>query len=112
MWISVKDKVFAVRSVRRIPEEHRWVEDCVKWNSRTSWNRYEDCKFADVDVPEEVQAEPKSDPVVSGPVFIETSAKASREFYIKKEDADKFGYTQRLRRVQQLVQRIRQTATY
>ena len=25
---AVKDNVYAVRSVRRIPEEHRWGEDC------------------------------------------------------------------------------------
>ena len=43
LWISVKDNVFAVRSVRRIPEEHRWSEDCVKWVNRTLWNRYKDC---------------------------------------------------------------------
>ena len=64
MWISVKDKVFAVRSVRRIPEEHRWGEDCVKWVNRTLWNRYKDCEFADGGVPEEVKAEPMSESVV------------------------------------------------
>ena len=42
---------------------------------------------------DEVKAEPRSEPVVSGPVFVETRAEAPREFYIKKEDADKFGYT-------------------
>ena len=76
LWISVKDKVFAVRSVRRIPEEHRWGEECVKWVNRTLWNRYKDCEFADGDVPEEVKAEPISEPIVEGPVFIETRAKA------------------------------------
>ena len=57
------------------------------------WNRYKDCEFADGEVPEEVKAEPIPAPVVKGPVFIETRAKAPREFYIKKEDAEKHGYT-------------------
>ena len=57
------------------------------------WNRYKDCDFADGEVPNEVIADPKSETNVTGPVFIETRAKAPREFYIKKEDADKFGYT-------------------
>ena len=40
VWISIKDKVFAVRSVRRIPKEERWSEDCVGWVNRVPWNRY------------------------------------------------------------------------
>ena len=57
------------------------------------WNRCKDCEFADGDVPEEVIAEPKVETADRGPVFIETRAKAPREFYPKKEDADTFGYT-------------------
>ena len=34
VWISVKDKVFGVRSVRRIPVEDRWGEDCIGWVKR------------------------------------------------------------------------------
>ena len=82
--------MFAVRSVRRIPAEHRWGEDCVKWVDRTLRNRYKDCEFADGEVPNEVVAEPKMETNVTGPVFIATRAKTPREFYIKKEDADKF----------------------
>ena len=34
IWISVGDKVLGARSVRRIPVEDRWSEDCVKWVKR------------------------------------------------------------------------------
>ena len=64
LWISVEDSVFAVRSVRRIPEEHRWGEDCVKVVNRILRNRNKDCECADGDVPEEYKAESKSESVV------------------------------------------------
>ena len=94
LWISVKDKVFAVRSVRRIPEEDRWSEDNVKWVNRAPWYRYKECEFADGDAPEEVEATAQVKDG-DGPrmIVIETSEKVPREFYIKKSDAEKHGYT-------------------
>ena len=94
LWIAVKDKVFAVRSVRRIPVEDRWSEDCVKWVNRAPWNRYKGEEYADGEVPAEVTAE-KTEPNVNprGMIVIETRERAPREFYIKKADADKHGYT-------------------
>ena len=56
-WVSVKDKVFGVRSVRRIPVEDRWGEDCVGWVKRAPWNRYKGDEFADGEVPDEVVPE-------------------------------------------------------
>ena len=52
LWIAIKDQVFAVRSVRRIPIESRWSEDCVKWVNRAPWNRYKGDEYADGEVPE------------------------------------------------------------
>ncbi len=40
IWVAVKDEVMMVRSVKKIPFEHRWSEDCVKWVNRVPWNRY------------------------------------------------------------------------
>jgi len=95
LWVSIKDKVIAVRSVRRIPKEERWGEDCVKWVKRVLWNRYKGDDFADGDVPEELKVDPPTAPEVipRGPIIIETRARAPREFYIRKEDAEKHGYT-------------------
>ena len=31
IMVSVADEVLFVRSVRRIPVEHRWGQDCVSW---------------------------------------------------------------------------------
>ena len=39
IWIATPDKTFAARSVRRIPEEERWGNDCVTWVRRPMWNR-------------------------------------------------------------------------
>ena len=51
-WVAVKDKVLSVRSVRRIPVEQRWGEDCISWVSKAPWNRYEEALDADGEVPE------------------------------------------------------------
>ena len=96
VWIAIKDKIVSARSVRRIPVEHRWGEDCVKWVTRTPWNRYKDAVDADGDLPEgvpQVEAKPLEMRPGSELVIVETRSKVPREFYIRKEDADKHGYT-------------------
>ena len=42
VWVAVKGKVLSARSVRRIPVEHRWGEDCLPWVDRVPWNRYKE----------------------------------------------------------------------
>jgi hypothetical protein len=95
LWVAVKDRVFEVRSVRRIPVEDRWSEDNIKWVNRAPWNRYKECEFADGDAPEEVEAtaKVKEDDGMPRMIVIDTSEKQPREFYIKKTDAEKHGYT-------------------
>ena len=98
IWIAVKGKIFGARAVRRLPEDERWSEDCVRWVDRVPWNRYKDCAGADGDLPEAVQmetpsAEAKRDGVEQKIVFLETRGRAPREFYIRKEDAERHGYT-------------------
>ena len=51
MLISVKGKILSARSVRRIPVEHRWGEDCLSWVDRVPWNRYKEALDADEEVP-------------------------------------------------------------
>ena len=94
LWIAIKDKILAVRSVRRIPVEERWGEDCIKWVNRAPWNHYKGAEYADGEVPEEVEATAKPEDFnAGGLIFIDTRAKMPREFYIKKADAEKHGYT-------------------
>ena len=53
VWVAVKGKVLSAWSVRRIPVEHRWGEDCLSWVGRLPWNRYKEALDADGDVPED-----------------------------------------------------------
>ena len=53
VWIAVKGKILSARSVRRIPVEHRWGEDCLSLVDRVPWNRYKEALDADGDVPED-----------------------------------------------------------
>ena len=54
--MAIKDQVLMVRSVKRIPVEQRWGEDCVKWVNGAPWNKYIGDEYADGEVPEEVSA--------------------------------------------------------
>ena len=97
VWIAVKGKVFGARSVRRLPVDERWGKDCVEWVDRVPWNRYKDVGDADGEVPEGVSVGEKSEREGEGQgprvVFVGRKEKAPREFYIRKEDAEKHGYT-------------------
>jgi hypothetical protein len=91
VWVATqKGKIDRARSVRRIPVEDRWGEDCVKWVKNVPWNRYPGAEDADGEVPEGVVAEGRQ--VVegdwSGGVIIKVKEKAPREFCIKKDDAE------------------------
>ena len=95
VWISTGDKVFGARSIRRISVAERWTDDSLKWVNRVPWHRYKDAGDADGDVLEGVEAEerPERPDDAAKVVFIETKERAQREFYIRKADAEKHGYT-------------------
>ena len=57
VWIAINDTIVCARSVRRIPVEQRWCDDCVKWVSRVPCNRYKEALDADGALPEVVPAE-------------------------------------------------------
>ena len=94
LWIATKDKTVAVRSIRRLPVEQRWGPDCVQWVRRTLWNRYKDDAGADGELPEEVPqaTAPDLEPRGGGVVYVTRDA-APRDFYIRRADAEKHGYT-------------------
>lgn len=94
VWVATTEKTFSVRSVRRLPADQRWGVDCVRWPRRTLWNRYKDDSGADGELPEEVpQAVAPDVGPRGGVIFMETRDKVPRDFYIKKSDAEKHGYT-------------------
>ena len=83
-----------MRSVKRIPVQQRWGEDCVNWVKWAPWRRYKDAVEADGDLLQGVPAEEVIEARNNrGTVIIETRKRAPRDFYISKEDAEKYGYT-------------------
>lgn len=60
IWVATKKgDIISVRTVKRIPDEERWSEDCWKWVKRTLWNKFKEDPEEDGDIPEgkEVDAE-------------------------------------------------------
>ena len=96
VWIAIKDRILGARSIKRIPKEERWSKDNLEWVTRVPWNRYRDAGDADGALPEGVPVEARSSEPAGdlGPrVVVQTRHPAPREFQIRKEDAEKFGYT-------------------
>ena len=95
LWIATKDKLLSVRSVRRIPVEHRWGSDSLSWVQSAPWIRYKDAQDADGDLPEGV---PVVDPIpgnsaasssLEGPrIVIRTKDVAPRDFQITMKDIE------------------------
>ena len=100
LWVATPEGVKKVRSVRRVPMEDRWSEDSVKWVRHVPWHLYRDQVDADGDIPEEKAVQPKDiqheaphglpqEPVI----VLRTRKVPPRAFQIRKEDAEKHGYT-------------------
>ena len=93
VMVATREGVIFVRSVKRVPVEHRWGEDNVQWVKWAPWRRYREAEDADGEVPEGVPAEEVAGSSGSKVVFVRTKEVAPREFYISKKDAEKFGHT-------------------
>ena len=95
IWVATREGIISVRSVRRIPVEKRWGKDNIEWVKWAPWNRYKDARDADGDVPEGIPTEERAKDEATGnrTIIVETRERAPREFYIRKEDAEKHGYT-------------------
>ena len=68
----------------------------MEWVRNAPWNKYKEDLDADGDIPEDKAVEAEEVPGPSGGggvVFVNTRARAPREFYIRKADAEKHGYT-------------------
>ena len=96
VWVATREGLEKVRSVRRIPFEDRWGDDCINWVKHAPWNRYKGDEDADGEIPEEKLAE---DVEIERPergmkeVIVKMREVVPREFQIRKEDAEKHGYT-------------------
>ena len=94
--VATPEGILQVRSVKRIPVEQRWGNDCVDWVKWAPWHRYREAEDADGDVPEGVPAEERKVGVEresEGTVIIRTRESAPRDFFIQKKDGEKHGFT-------------------
>eukprot|EP00973_Karenia_brevis_P067240 9350349-Karenia_brevis.AAC.1 len=56
--IATVEGIKKARTVKRIPKEERWSEDCLKW---APWKRHEGDEEADGEVPEGVKDEDREE---------------------------------------------------
>ena len=105
IWVADQNGVHKARSVRRLARQDRWTADSVLWVRNVPWNRYKGQEDADGEVPYvDVEPEikepeaphsaqlPQSEREVP-PVVVKFRQPPPRAFQIRKEDADKHGYT-------------------
>ena len=97
VWVATTSGVRSARSVRRIPVEDRWGDDCVNWVKHVPWNRYAGAEDADGEIPEEKLVNAREDQERAGAqapvVYVNIKETGPREFQIRKEDAEKYGYS-------------------
>jgi hypothetical protein len=97
LWVATQDGVYKTRSVRRMSKEDRWTPDCVSWVKHVPWHRYKDQEDADGDIPEEKAVEAEAKETEAGnrepTIVVKTRRPPPRAFQIRKEDAEKYGYT-------------------
>ena len=83
--VARPEGITAVRSVRRIPFEKRWGEDCLNWVQWAPWNKYKGDIEEDGEVPEGVPAEEVRgglDGEAGRTVYVEVRERAPRDFYL------------------------------
>ncbi len=102
IWVADRNGVHKARSVRSLARQDRWTADSALWVRNAPWNRYEGQEDADGDVPYVEIAEPEAPHATllprSGrdvpPVVVKVRQLPPRVFQIRKEDADKNGYSE------------------
>ena len=83
--------------------EERWGKDNRRWVKGVPWNRYKGDEYQDGEVPEgvEVQGQVDQEGALGGSdegedrmrVEVKTTKVRPRDFHIRKEDADRLGYS-------------------
>jgi len=97
IMVATEDGILFVRAIRRVAKQQRWTKDSLSWVKWAPWHRYKDADDADGEVPEGVPAVDSEERLENSGerlVFIETRERAPREFFIKQEDCEKYGYTE------------------
>jgi hypothetical protein len=99
-WIATPEGIRKARSVRRLPVQDRWGEDSLRWVRHAPWHLYRGDSRADGEIPEEQVVDPslESKQYLQGAlpgqgIIVKTRQVAPRAFQIRKEDAEKHGYT-------------------
>jgi hypothetical protein len=96
-WIAVPSGVRKCRSLRRLPIEERWSLDSLAWVKHVPWHLYREDPQADGDIPEDNAVEPEALPQTSrgnsSGIVIKVRSLPPRSFQIRKEDAEKHGYS-------------------
>ena len=96
LWVATAAGVVKARAARRIVRELRWSPDSLAWVRHVPWNRYKDQPEADGEIPEDqaVEAKPVDEQAVQEPrTVVKMKQPPPRAFQIRKEDAEKHGYT-------------------
>jgi hypothetical protein len=97
LLVATSSGVRKCRSIRRLPLQERWGLDSLNWVKNVPWHLYRGDSLADGDIPEDNAVEPE--PVVAGArdgqagVVVKMKAPPPRSFQIRKEDAEKHGYS-------------------
>ena len=95
IMVSTLDGVSSIRSVRRLPKEKRWTEECIHWVQWAPWHRYKNAEENDGELPEgvpvdeEIKEEVKKEKVK----IIQTKRRPPNDFPIGIKDAEDHGYT-------------------
>ena len=87
VMVSTKEGIVMARSIKRIPVESRWGNDCLEWVKWAPWNRYKDAEDADGEVPEgvpaeELRASESGDSVRREVVFVNTRERTPKDFFL------------------------------
>jgi hypothetical protein len=99
-WVSTPEGVKKRRSVRRLPLQDRWSNDSLAWVRHVPWHLYRGDAGADGEIPEEQLVDPE--PLLRGGakenleregITLKTRPVVPRGFQIRKEDAEKHGYS-------------------
>ena len=85
VMVAHEDGIALVRSVKRVPIEHRWGDN-LKLVKFVPWHKYRGDEYADGDIPEGVPADAVPIPCGDRTIFIRTQKTPPREFYITLKD--------------------------
>ena len=116
LWVATKTgEVRSVRAVKRILEEERWSEDCVRWMRGTLWHKYRDDPEEDGEIPEGKAVEVEEDGENKGRRRRSDGEDARGEAQRvpdKKRRCGEAGLYERMRGMHELVQRWGKASAY